>query len=207
MPILDRLVRSVLTSKQKSVRAATLRAKAVLRRLPAAVDLIGCEVGVYRGEMSAAMLARHPRLRLVMVDSWEGDGQAYLTQADTLARLASDEMEGHYGATLAAIGFAMDRADIRRMRSLEAANSFPDGHFDFVFIDADHSYEGCRNDIAAWKRKVKPEGWLCGHDYVTKPGRNVGVIRAVDELCSSHGLMLETDANWTWFTQLKSHPA
>jgi hypothetical protein len=88
------------------------------------------------------------------------------------------------------------------MRSLEAAASFPERHFDFVFIDADHSYEGCRNDIAAWKGKVRPGGWLCGHDYTTKAGRDVGVVRAVDEFCMAHGLTLETDANSTWFTRL-----
>jgi Methyltransferase domain len=206
MPLLDKVVRPFLTSKQKSERAAAQRAEAVLRRFPAAADLIGCEVGVYRGEMSAAMLARNPRLRLVLVDSWEGGGQAYQTQRDFMARLASDEMEGHYGATLAAIGFATDRVDVRRTRSLEAAAVFAEASFDFVFIDADHSYEGCRNDIAAWKGKVKPGGWLCGHDYVTKPGRDVGVIRAVDEFCSSHRLTLETDANWTWFTRMLPRP-
>jgi hypothetical protein len=203
MSVLDKLVRALLTRQQKSRRAAGQRAKAVLRRFPAATGLIGCEVGVYRGEMSAAMLARNLRLRLVLVDSWEGDGQAYQPQnSDSKTRMSSGQMEGHYRTTLAAIGFATDRAEVRRMRSLEAAAAFPDGHFDFVFIDADHSYEGCRSDIAAWKGKVKPGGWLCGHDYMTKPGRDLGVIRAVDEFCSSHGLALETDANSTWFTRL-----
>jgi hypothetical protein len=207
MSILDKFIRSFLTRRQKQQRAASQRAKAVLRRFPTAAELIGCEVGVYRGEMSAAMLARRPRLRLSLVDSWEGEGQAYHTQNDSKTRMSCDQMEKHYKATLAAIGFATDRADVRRMRSLEAAASFPEGYFDFVFIDADHSYEGCRNDIAAWKGKVKPGGWLCGHDYKTKSDRDIGVIRAVDEFCISHGLTLETDANSTWFTRLVPHPA
>src|SRR5262245_51006880 len=202
MPILDRLVRSILTRKQKSARAAALRAKAVLRRLPAATNLIGCEVGVYRGEMSAVMLAHNTRLRLVLVDSWEGDGQAYHSLGDAKARISSAEMEEHYRATLSAINFAKDRANVRRLRPLEAAASFPDEYFDFVFIDADHTYEGCRKDITAWRRKVKPGGWLCGHDYMTKAGLDFGVIPAVDEFCSSHELALETDANFTWFTRL-----
>jgi hypothetical protein len=207
MAILDKVVRSFLTSKQKNDRAVALRAKAVLRRLPSAADLIGCEVGVYRGEMSAAMLSHNPGLRLVLIDSWEGDGQAYHTQGDAKARISSNEMEEHYRATLTATGFAKGRADVRRMRSLEAVASFPDEHFDFVFIDADHSYEGCRKDIAAWRGKVKPGGWLCGHDYMTKAGWDFGVIRAVDEFCSSQGLALETDANFTWFTRLTPRPA
>ena len=205
MSILDWFARSFLTSKQKRQRAAAQRAKAVLRRFPAAAELIGCEVGVYRGDMSAAMLARNLRLRLVLVDSWEGEGQAYQTKNDSKARMSSDQMEANYRATMSVVAFATGRVDVRRMRSLQAAASFPEGYFDFVFIDADHSYEGCRDDIAAWKGKVKPGGWLCGHDYKTKPGRHIGVMRAVDELCITHGLTLETDANSTWFTRLVSH--
>ena len=108
MAILDKVVRSFLTSKQKNDRAVALRAEAVLRRFPSAAELIGCEVGVYRGEMSAAMLSHNPRLRLVLIDSWEGDGQAYHTQGDVMARISSNEMEDHYRATLTAIGFATE---------------------------------------------------------------------------------------------------
>jgi len=48
---------------------------------------------------------------------------------------------------------------------------------DLVFIDADHSYKGCRLDIEAFKSKVKPNGTLSGHDYDF-----VGVNEAVNEL-------------------------
>ena len=36
---------------------------------------------------------------------------------------------------------------------------------DRVFIDADHSKRGCEADIRAWAPKVKPSGWVCGHDW------------------------------------------
>jgi hypothetical protein len=45
---------------------------------------------------------------------------------------------------------------------------------------------------------------LCGHDYRTKPGLDIGVIQAVGEFCKRHKLALETDANTTWFTRLAS---
>lgn len=48
-----------------------------------------------------------------------------------------------------------------------------------VFIDGDHSYEGCRDDIVAWLPKVRRGGILAGHDYSdTFPG----VIKATNEL-------------------------
>jgi hypothetical protein len=36
---------------------------------------------------------------------------------------------------------------------------------DIIFIDGDHSYEGCQADILFWKQFVKPNGYLIGHDY------------------------------------------
>lgn len=47
----------------------------------------------------------------------------------------------------------------------------------FVFIDADHSYESVKEDIALWMDVMHPEGILCGHDYLCYPG----VARAVNE--------------------------
>jgi hypothetical protein len=64
--------------------------------------------------------------------------------------------------------------------SVDAAANFPNGSLDFVFIDADHSYEGVRRDIEAWLPKVKPGGLLAGDDYCY-PGCE-GVKRAVDSL-------------------------
>jgi len=49
--------------------------------------------------------------------------------------------------------------------SSETAKNYADGSVDFVFIDGDHSYEGCSRDIRAWLPKVKNGGVLAGHDY------------------------------------------
>ena len=57
---------------------------------------------------------------------------------------------------------------VLRMTSLEASKVFPDKYFDFVYIDAEHSYDAVVNDIAAWLPKVKIGGYLGGHDYNLK---------------------------------------
>lgn len=65
---------------------------------------------------------------------------------------------------------------VNRKESLEAVNDYPDKSFDLVFIDAEHTYEGCAADIKAWGPKAKKI--LCGHDYGPEwPS----VRRAVDE--------------------------
>lgn len=58
----------------------------------------------------------------------------------------------------------------------DAARLFVDGSADFVFIDADHSYEGVARDIAAWRPKMKAGAIMAGHDR----GRE-GIDRAVHE--------------------------
>ncbi len=73
---------------------------------------------------------------------------------------------------------ALGGGTVRWMSSVAAAPLVADGWADFVFIDAGHSYHAARADIEAWEPKVKPGGWLGGHDYHPK---FPGVIRAVDE--------------------------
>lgn len=100
------------------------------------------------------------------------------------------------------VAFAKGRGDIWRGRSVEAAAHFPDGAADFVFIDADHSYEGCRRDLESWAGKVRVGGWLCGHDYENGDFPKFGVTQAVDEFVNGEGLELELGENFTWFVRM-----
>ena len=67
--------------------------------------------------------------------------------------------------------------DLKGM-SWDMADHFEDGSVDFVFIDADHTYESVVKDINAWLPKVKKGGMISGHDYLNP----CGVKQAVDEL-------------------------
>jgi hypothetical protein len=46
----------------------------------------------------------------------------------------------------------------------EVAKDFQDKEFVFVFIDADHSYEGCKADFEAWSPLVRSGGEVAFHD-------------------------------------------
>ncbi len=62
---------------------------------------------------------------------------------------------------------------------------FPDEHFDWLYIDGDHSYGGVTKDIAQAVRTVKRDGVLVFNDYtVWSPLEvcNYGVLKAVNEL-------------------------
>jgi predicted O-methyltransferase YrrM len=75
--------------------------------------------------------------------------------------------------------------------SVASASVFDNATFDFVFIDADHSYNAVLADITAWLPKVKPGGILAGHDIGFK-----SVRRAVSELLPNY---IES-ANIWWIT-------
>jgi hypothetical protein len=55
---------------------------------------------------------------------------------------------------------------IIRKRSQEGLLSFPNNFFDWVYIDADHSFEGCLKDLESAHLKIKIDGYLCGHDFL-----------------------------------------
>lgn len=68
--------------------------------------------------------------------------------------------------------------------SKEVGYEWQEGEVDMVFIDGDHSYEGCSGDIKAWKPHIRYKGIMALHDY-QKPADNKphpGVDQAVDEL-------------------------
>ena len=52
-----------------------------------------------------------------------------------------------------------------------------------LFIDGDHSYEGCKRDIDAWFPHMKKDGVLLFHDCDES---SPGVVQAVAEFADTH---------------------
>ena len=73
--------------------------------------------------------------------------------------------------------------------SVEAARFFAPECLDLVFVDAMHEYPDLTEDIEAWMPKVKPQGFLCGHDYSTL---FPGVVQAVHENFNKFSLAPDT---------------
>lgn len=176
------------------------RAEAVLRRVRNLRAPRVVEVGVDEGEMSEALLRGHSGLHLLMVDWWQEieAGSAYALTGDFADRSWAEwrcAMEQAQGVEARWSG----RAKIMEGSSVEIARAVADGSQDLVFIDAAHDYESVRADLAAWRGKVKPGGWLGGHDYLNAPGRPYGVRRAVD---GAFPAGVELDAEDTWFVRM-----
>ena len=122
-----------------------------------------------------------------MVDPWftRDDGSLYDGPTQDLGskEKATAALEEQYQQV--AQRFAKEiqsgRVVMHRMLSHEAAVLFPDGHFDWAYIDASHFYEDVKRDLEAFFPKLRQGGYGAGDDYDRRGIWDHGVTRAVDE--------------------------
>jgi len=141
---------------------------------------IGAEVGVYRGDYSQILLDTIPDLKLYLVDPW--------------FTLTAGEYS-HQGKQRRNFMFARQRLVNRNVEyivksSQDALVDIPDDSLDFVYIDADHTFDHAMLDLIGWSKKVRKGGIVSGHDYLHHSMSNMvfGVVTAVDAYTRAHGI-------------------
>lgn len=141
------------------------------------------EVGVAYGDTSETLLSALPTLRLLMVDPLEAAAGVYMVPEKRSPLRDRLRPFGGRGALLL-------------QRSPEAAAWLADGSVDLVFVDGDHNYEPVRQDLAAWRPKLRAGGILAGHDYsLVYPG----VVQAVNEFVHRAGAHLNLASDTVWW--------
>jgi predicted O-methyltransferase YrrM len=113
------------------------------------------EVGVRRGGTCFFLLDQFPDLLLTAIDN-------------DISQFYDTDVQKQYGDRLRAI----------QGHSHRVADQIADASQDLIFIDADHSYRGCRGDILAYRPKLTANGLLTGHD-IDYPGVNQAVTELV----------------------------
>jgi hypothetical protein len=176
---------------------------------------VGVEVGSFRGEYSREILNRW-KGKLYMIDVW-----APLEEYDDMSN--NKYHPDAYQECINNILEFGERATMIRTFSENAVDLFRNDSLDFVYIDANHSYEYVKRDIEIWYQKVKTGGYLMGHDYLNidwyadpsfrddkRKDKNIqfdgkfcgvfGVNPAVDEFCTEMNYVLnvtyETFGTW-----------
>jgi len=152
------------------------------------------EIGSWKGKSAAFMAVEiinsGKNIKFDCVDTWEGsDEQEHQEDGYVVSNSLYEHFlnnmkpaEGYYNPV--------------RMTSLAAAELYEDGSLDFVFIDASHDYENVKADIAAWKPKIRPGGYIAGHDF-NPAVPEAGLCRAVYEAFPD-----VTPLPWCWGKQL-----
>lgn len=124
------------------------------------------EVGVRRGGTCFFLLDQFPNLVITAVDK-------------DVSQFYNTDVQNRYGHRLIAL----------QGNSHRVADQIANTSQDLIFIDADHSYRGCRGDILAYRPKLTANGLLTGHD-IDYPGVN----QAVNELITSFDIA----PNFVW---------
>lgn len=162
---------------------------------------VGCEIGVAFGTHSAAILEKTPITKLYSIDpyilicpaQWGGclyypniNGQTY-----------SELLYAKVKHLLSSFG---DRSTLMRTTSAEASKSFEINSLDFIYIDAEHTYEEVSADLNAWYDKIKTGGIISGDDYTD---HFPGVIQAVNEFFGKRNIPVHQDEDYPrfWWTQ------
>jgi hypothetical protein len=125
------------------------------------------EVGSQAGNFAVEILSRTQPSKFHIVD-------LYLDQFEQREKMQADIDSG--------------RVELHEGYSAEVLDTFDDGYFDWIYIDADHSYEGFVKDLRISTRKLKPNGFIVCNDYTVWSPAEVfgyGILRGVHEVCVS----------------------
>lgn len=163
---------------------------------------VGAEIGVWMGNTSMKFLNRQLK-HLHLVDSWaiepyeqqvnseHGSYQNYLKKysritGSTDPKAFQDYYENVYLSVKLKFADKLN-VTIHRMTSTKFFDTVGE-QLDWVYVDGDHSYEGCLADLKDSLKVVKPGGIVFGDDYQWpgQPNGKPGVTRAVDEFLAAN---------------------
>lgn len=80
--------------------------------------------------------------------------------------------------------------------------------FDWVYVDGDHTYNGCMKDLQAVKDLVKDDGMILGHDYriAWDQRPDWGVVESVNDFVEENNFILSvlTDEKYPTYVITKT---
>lgn len=136
------------------------------------------EIGCWKGKSSAYMaveiLNSEKNIRFDCIDIWE--------TSDFYKTKLKDQLYPEFDFNLFETFCNNTRKvshviNIVRLDSISASKAYQNNSIDFIFIDADHSYDAVKSDLKNWLPKIKDGGIIAGHDYGYDP-----VNKAVSDL-------------------------
>lgn len=152
----------------------------------------GVELGVWEGQTFKYLVSNCPSLTLTGVDLYapqpESNGPEKWLPGENGHKW---DHEKYYENLLTFCKDYSDRAFVIKDYTSEAAKQFERKSLDFVFIDADHGYEGCLRDIREWYPLIKKGGYIIGHDIHFPT-----VKQAVTEYFGENSWNVEDDFVW-----------
>lgn len=150
---------------------------------------VGAELGVFKGEFSRHILTVVRPRELHLIDLWwVGFGEFYPDWGDYTGHGTLRTRAAYEQARRTVARFARDgEVHFHVEDGVRCLGRFPDGHFDWIYIDSSHSYDGTAAELEVARLKVKPDGLIAGHDWQEDPGHeHHGVYRAIRDFTARH---------------------
>jgi Methyltransferase domain len=146
---------------------------------------IAAEIGVWEGKFSERIIEVTQPKELHLIDPWLYQPEFNNTgfgRKKNESRM--DEMFHEVAAKFA----SNSGVKLHRAMSKPALDGFPDGYFDWVYIDGNHNEPFVGEDLALCRRKVKPGGIIAGDDFNWQAEQSgAPVRRAVEALVAELG--------------------
>lgn len=178
------LIKKVLGIKSRQIDPRQL----LLSHLPK--EGIGAEVGVWKGDFSARLVASTQPKKLHLIDPWvtqvteEYDGAWYHSD-----QMTQEDMDAVHTSVCQRFEsqISSGQVEVIRKPSVEAAADFEPGSLDWIYIDGDHRYDAVVADLEAWYPIVKTDGMIALDDFInTNTWYSDEVCRAVDTFVKDH---------------------
>ena len=135
-------------------------------------NAIVAEIGVDSGDFSQLILNVCSPQKLHLIDIWGTN-----RYGERKKKYVHERFEKEIGGKSIEIDVGL---------STDVVENFPDGYFDWIYIDTDHSYSTTKQELQLYSKKVKSGGIIAGHDFVSGNWDSLlkyGVIEAVSEFC------------------------
>ena len=169
----------------------------ILSKIPP--NTVGAEIGVWKGDSSELFLKTVKPSEFHLVDPWSFDAfaenlseeeyekeiQKYSVLTNGKDRASFEEYYDKIYESVKTRFKSYTNVVIHRKTSTEWFNTF-DKKLDWIYIDGDHTYDGCLNDLKNCLKVMKPNSVIFGDDYGNKPD----VKRAVDDFTIDKNLTI-----------------
>lgn len=144
----------------------------LLKQLFADKPLVGVEIGVAEGKNAEYIFKMLNITHLYLIDPYED----YLQNGRLITQYTDRET-----VMKANLKPFWNRITFLKLKSQDAVNVIP--QVDFVYVDGCHEYEAVKKDIELYAPKVRPGGFIGGHDMYA-----AGVAKAVQEFSNQNHL-------------------
>lgn len=181
----------------------------ILKHIPK--NTVGAEIGVWMANTSKKILDKTNPSHLYLVDPWSvepyknqvnNEHESYENYLEKYSRVTGGRDEEAfktfydkvYNDVVAKMA-KYSNATVLRMTSKEFFETF-DKKLDWIYIDGDHSYEGCYQDLTGCLNVIATNGIIFGDDYAwEKNNGKPGVTKAVNQFITENKFTIKQLGN------------